>query len=356
MMQTEPQKKLFSWKSLSIPIGITALATAYLVYLLAQTDYSAFSEIKWSGKIAMVLILAFGTVLIRDAAYVYRIWELSDRKLSLWQSIEVIFLWEFGSSVTPASFGGVSLAFFILFKEGIKPGKATSILMFCSYLDNIAFIISFSCLFFLFGNQMFDLSASCGSFGDLQTVKAFRTVGEYVWIGFLAVAFSGSLLGFAIFIKPHYASTFLISVSRIKFLHKWQTQIHHIGEDLYRTSLEFRSKGMWFITRVLVATIISWSARYALANTLIYGFASDDFSQLMIFARQYVHRVIVMIPATPGGSGIAELSFMALNCDFIKEGLAPFVTLLWRGFNFYFYLLIGILILPKWLSRVSKKA
>jgi uncharacterized protein (TIRG00374 family) len=105
-----------------------------------------------------------------------------------------------------------------------------------------------------------------------------------------------------------------------------------------------------------MATIISWSARYALANALIYGFASDEFSQLMIFARQYVHRVIVMIPATPGGSGIAELSFMALNCDFIKEGLAPFVTLLWRGLNFYFYLLIGILILPKWLSRVSKKA
>jgi uncharacterized protein (TIRG00374 family) len=180
-------------------------------------------------------------------------------------------------------------------------------------------------------------------------------VGEYVWVGFLAVAFSGSLLGFAIFIKPQYASALLISVSKIRLLHKWENQIHHIGEDLYRTSVEFRSKGMWFITRVLIATIISWSARYALANVLIHGFASEEFSQLSIFARQYVHRVIVMIPATPGGSGIAELSFMALNCEFIKDGLAPFITILWRGFNFYFYILAGVIILPRWLARVSKK-
>lgn len=355
MIETEHEKKLFSWKSVFVLAGITLSATAYLIYLLTKTDYSALNQIQWNSQILHVLILALGTVIIRDAAYVYRIWELSDRKLTLWQSIEVIFLWEFGSSITPASFGGVSLAFFILYKEGIKPGKATSILMFCSYLDNIAFIVVFSLLFFLLGNQMFDLSASCGTFGELSAVRAFRAVGEYVWLGFIAVAFTGTILGFAIFIKPQYASNFLIAVSKLPLVNKWQNQIHHIGEDLYRTSVEFRSKGMWFVGRVLLATIISWSARYALANVLISGFGSEGISQLEIFARQYVHRVIVMIPATPGGSGIAELSFMALNCDFIKEGLAPFVTLVWRGFNFYFYILAGVIILPKWLARVSRK-
>jgi hypothetical protein len=61
-----------------------------------------------------------------------------------------------------------------------------------------------------------------------------------------------------------------------------------------------------------------------------------------------------MIPATPGASGLAELSFMALNCEFVKEGIIPLIALIWRGLNFYIYIIIGILVLPGWLARVSK--
>jgi uncharacterized membrane protein YbhN (UPF0104 family) len=91
-------------------------------------------------------------------------------------------LWEFGSAITPASVGGISLAFFILHKEGIKPGKATSILMFCTYLDNVAFILVFSLLFGLLGSSMFDLSAVClGASKQRQPHQAFRAVGEYTY-------------------------------------------------------------------------------------------------------------------------------------------------------------------------------
>ncbi|HEY0262477.1 MAG TPA: lysylphosphatidylglycerol synthase domain-containing protein, partial [Chitinophagales bacterium] len=167
----------FSWQKLLVPILITLGVTAYLVHLLSKLDYSQIATLTFTRHIFYALIFAFITVLIRDAAYVYRIWELSDRKLTLWKSIEVIFLWEFGSSITPASFGGVSLAFFILYKEGIKPGKATSILLLCSWLDNMAFIIVFSLLYLLLGNTMFDLSASCGEIGKLSEIQAFRAVG-----------------------------------------------------------------------------------------------------------------------------------------------------------------------------------
>lgn len=346
----------FSWRKLLVPILITVGVTAYLIHLLSKLDYSQIAELAFTRHIFYALIFALITVLIRDAAYVYRIWELSDRKLSLWKSIEVIFLWEFGSSITPASFGGVSLAFFILYKEGIKPGKATSILMLCSYLDNIAFIVVFSLLYFILGNSLFDLSASCGELNDLSAVAAFRAVGGYVWIGFLAVAFFGTLLGFAIFVRPNYASAVLRKIAHISWLSKWKDAILELSADLHQTSLEFKKRGFGFVFRTLIATIISWCARYALANALIWGFAGDGFSQLEIFARQYVHRVIVMIPTTPGGSGIQELSFMALNCEYIINSLAPVVTLIWRGFNFYLYILIGALILPRWLMKARKGA
>jgi glycosyltransferase 2 family protein len=67
-----------------------------------------------------------------------------------------------------------------------------------------------------------------------------------------------------------------------------------------------------------------------------------------------VMRVIIMIPATPGGSGVAELSFIAMNCDYLPEGLASAVAIIWRLFNFYLYLAIGAVVLPRWIVRVNR--
>ena len=64
---------------------------------------------------------------------------------------------------------------------------------------------------------------------------------------------------------------------------------------------------------------------------------------------------LVMIPATPGGSGIAEASFLGLNCDYMPAGLALAIVLLWRLLNFYLYIGIGALVLPTWLARVRTK-
>jgi hypothetical protein len=66
-----------------LPIGITLLATAYLIYLLSKVDYAQVATITLTSHLVSILLLAVGTVFIRDAAYVYRMWELNDRKLSI---------------------------------------------------------------------------------------------------------------------------------------------------------------------------------------------------------------------------------------------------------------------------------
>jgi uncharacterized protein (TIRG00374 family) len=284
----------------------------------------------------------------------YRIWQLTDRKLSIFKCFEVIMLWEFGSAVTPASVGGITLALFILKKEKINFGKGASIIMLCSYLDNLAFVSVFSLLFIHFGRQMFDLSAVCPDLGSQKIFTVFREAGEYVWIGFIVVAVIGGMLGFAIFVKPKWAKNFFIRVSEISWLHRWQDKIALLGEEIWLTSQEFAQRGWLFLVRIFIATTISWCARYALANVLIWTFANVEWNQWEVFARQCVLRVITMIPSTPGGSGVAELSFMALNCDYLPAGLASAVAIVWRIFNFYLYLGIGAVVLPRWIARVNR--
>ncbi|MFN8309720.1 MAG: lysylphosphatidylglycerol synthase transmembrane domain-containing protein [Chitinophagales bacterium] len=342
----------FSRKRIAVPILLGVAASAYLLFVTSHFDYHQLAQIKFSQQLFLGLLIAAITVAVRDLAYIFRIWKLTGEKLSFRKCFEIIFLWEFGSSVTPASVGGITLALFILRKENISYGKGTSIIMLCSYLDNIAFVSVFALLYLLLGPKMFDLSASCGALNQTGAIAAFRAVGSYVWIGFLVVAIIGGFLGFAIFIKPHWSKNFLQRVAQISFLKRWREKISFLGEEIELTSIEFRDKGWWYLFTVIMATIVSWCARYALANALLWAFNDGSLPQLEVFARQYVHRVIVMIPTTPGGSGLAEISFMALNCEFMKEGYAALIATVWRLYNFYFYIAAGLLILPAWLLRV----
>lgn len=353
--QSSNPLSLFTLRRVMLPVAIGIAVSVYLVVVVSKIDTTKLSQIPLTMHLVYGLLLAILTVIVRDLAYVYRIWKLTGHRLSFFKCLEIILLWEFGSSVTPASVGGITLALFILRKEKISLGKGASIIMLCSYFDNLAFVTVFSGLFLLLGPKMFDLSAVCTDLGNNNIFSAFRTLGEYVWIGFIAVAVIGGLLGFSIFVRPGWARTFFKRVANIKWLHKWHDSISLFGEEIWITSHEFKSKGFVFLFKVFIATTISWCARYALANVLIWTFSHIDLKQLEVFARQCVLRVIIMTPSTPGGSGIAEMSFMALNCDYLPAGLVSAVAIVWRLFNFYLYLAIGAFVLPRWIARVNRK-
>ena len=345
----------FTFRRVLLPVAIGVAVSVYMVVVLSKIDTSKLSQIPLTMHLLYGLILAVLTVTIRDLAYIYRIWQLTDRRLSFFKCFEVIMLWEFGSSVTPASVGGLTAIYFLT-KEKISFGKGASIVMLCSYMDNIAFVSVFSFLLLVLGPGIFDLSGSCSDMGHNNVFTAFRSVAEYAWIGFIGIALIGSTLGFAIFIKPHWSRSFCFRVAEIKWLHRWRQSIRFLGEEIWLTSQEFKNKGFIFLLKVFIATVISWCARYALGNVLIWTFSVIDLHQLEVFARQCVLRIIIMVPTTPGGSGVSELSFMALNCDYLPAGLASAVAIIWRLFNFYLYLGIGAIILPRWVARVGRQA
>jgi uncharacterized protein (TIRG00374 family) len=71
----------------------------------------------------------------------------------------------------------------------------------------------------------------------------------------------------------------------------------------------------------------------------------------MIFARQLVMWILMLVTPTPGGSGVAEFTFDIFLGDFIPiTGFAIALALLWRMITYYPYLLIGALMMPKWIS------
>lgn len=78
---------------------------------------------------------------------------------------------------------------------------------------------------------------------------------------------------------------------------------------------------------------------------------TDVGSHFLIYGRQLVMWVIMLISPTPGGTGIAEFAFDGFLKDFIPIGLAGLLVVLWRLISYYPYLFIGAIILPKWFRK-----
>jgi uncharacterized protein (TIRG00374 family) len=87
------------------------------------------------------LLMALTMLLLRDLAYMYRIYHLCKGELSKWGSFYTILLWEFASTISPSTVGGTAVASFILAKEGIPFGKSVAYIIITAVLDNLFFII-----------------------------------------------------------------------------------------------------------------------------------------------------------------------------------------------------------------------
>jgi hypothetical protein len=75
--------------------------------------------------------------------------------------------------------------------------------------------------------------------------------------------------------------------------------------------------------------------------------------QILIYARQLVMWVILLISPTPGGSGIAEYLLPKFIGEYMN-GFGDEIAFVWRLISYYSYLIIGALVLPIWLRRIYK--
>ncbi|MCK5208315.1 MAG: flippase-like domain-containing protein, partial [Cyclobacteriaceae bacterium] len=88
------------------------------------------------------VLLAILVFFSRFAGYIFRIKSITKNELTWTSSLYVIILWEFASAVTPSVVGGTAVAVFILWKEGIQPGKALGFVLLTAIFDNLFFVLA----------------------------------------------------------------------------------------------------------------------------------------------------------------------------------------------------------------------
>ncbi len=337
----------FKFKRIIIPVIIGLSVATYLV--IRNFDKTAFENIDWTYHSTLAVIIAVLLMGVRDVAYMYRIRLLTDKQLSWRKSFDVIMLWEFASSVTPSIVGGSAIALFIVNREGISVGRSTAIVMVTALLDELFYIIMVPIVFIIVGTK--NLFITEGEFVLFDTELGTKAI--FV-IGYVFILLLTSIIIFAVFFRPRGFKWILLRIFKIPFLRKWRVRAGEAGDDIITTSREMKNKPFGFWLKAYLATIFSWTARFWVVNFLIMAVITVN-EHFLIYARQLIMWVILLISPTPGGSGVAEFVFSDFLGEFITPGLSPALAILWRLISYYLYIFIGVIVLPNWIKRVYSK-
>jgi uncharacterized protein (TIRG00374 family) len=343
---SEEIKRVKSWK-IFLPVFIGLLAIAYMFY--KEFDPSAFDEIEFSWISVFWFFIALICIIGRDLGYIVRIRVLSEYQLSWRQAFRVIMLWEFTSAVTPSSIGGTSVALMYIHKEGISIGKSSAMVMMTSLLDEAYFVIMFPILVLIIGSaELFDIKDSPGWEEGIFWLAVIGYIIKFAWV---------IALIYGMFVNPKGLGKLIFLIFKLPFLKRWKRGAVRALRDIELSSIELKSKKKSFWINAFLTTFISWTSRYWIVNCLFLAFFAVH-DHFLIFARQLVMWVAMLISPTPGGSGVAEIMFSKYLGEYISfAGFAVALALLWRLITYYPYLVIGAFMVPKWVSDkfVNKK-
>ena len=327
------------WKAM-LPAAI-GLAVIYYLY---SDDLQALGKLEISSKAFLALTAAMGFVVIRDLAYMVRVKILSMGEFDWKSSLYVVLLWEFASAITPSVIGGSPIAIYLMKREGMTLGRSVATVLATSLMDEFFYVIAVPVLVFMIGISAFipeGLSASAE-----MGLKAMFWGGYAVHCTIMALILS------ILFIAPSATRQIFMWLFRLPVLSKWERWAKGLTEEwmLASDNLKGATKMMW--VKVLGVTMISWSARFMILNAVLYIFF-DSVSNLEVFARQLSLWIAMLVSPTPGAAGIAEYSLPVFMQGVAVVGGVAVVV--WRILTYFVYLIIGSLLLPKWIARTSRK-
>lgn len=341
-------KKFSIWKIL-LP---TVLGLGVVIYMLWKDLFQSnpenlenLKQISVTWHMVFCFFIAFLLMIGRDLGFTIRYRYLTEKLLSWKQCIKVTLLAEFGTAITPSSVGGSSMAVLFLAKENIPVGKSTAMVFVTLLLDEMFFILAFPILLCFL------------SFDDLfSNVTALETsVLSLFIVAYLIKVLICLALIVGLFIKPEAIRWLLLKIFKLPFLRKWQYGAKKVGDDIVLSSSEIKGKSFSYWFPLIASTILSWSSRYLVVNALFAAFFPVD-NHLLIFARQFIMWILMVISITPGASGLSEIIFdKYLGVLIPIAGLTPVIVLLWRLLSYYNYLFIGALIVPNWAKKAFSK-
>ncbi len=332
-----------------LPIFIGIGVVLYLLWI--HFDIEEFQKIEWGPWFIGWILLGIFFYVLRHLAYAYRLMSLSDGELSFLKAVELIFIWEFSTTVSPTSLGGSALAMVFLSFEKIRTAKAVTIVLYTIVLDTLFFITSIPLLILILGPRVIRPELD-----SLIQADGFALTFIIVYIAMLSY---GLFFYLGLFHRPDLIKRFLDFIAAWAILKRFRFRIEDTGRKIESSSLRLKGKTSLFHIRAIIATFLAWIFKFSLMFCVIYAIVEtlprSAYNTLMIYGRFETMFLITAASPTPGGSGLAEYLFGGFYSDYVPISLAVIIAFIWRLIAYYSYLFAGAIIVPAWLRKIYKR-
>jgi uncharacterized protein (TIRG00374 family) len=282
------------------------------------------------------LLLAFMTHILTMCFWAWRVQKMSGSlgyRIGFFYSLNLVFANLLAAAVTPAQAGGEPVRIHELYKANVPLGDATAVVIMERVLDGIA-------LAALAAFAMIVLTEQWKSLGAISEIMVYVT-----WI-FVA----GCLFLFYLAIRRPDVVKKVVSRAARFFTSKWESA--KVEELVLRADKEidhFQAAVIKFVKSAkggllwgMLFTLLYWVSEIITASLILIGLGQPPLF-LESFVIQLILAILMMLPLTPGSSGIAEVGATSMYALFIPASIVGIFVVIWRIVLYYFNIALGIL-------------
>ncbi|MFA5237839.1 MAG: flippase-like domain-containing protein [Methanoregula sp.] len=321
------QKK---WLYISIAFSVVVLIVI-LYFTINENTIQYLKQINpW------FLLLAFLTHILTMCFWAMRVKKMSGSlgyPIKFFYSLNLVFANLLAAAVTPAQAGGEPVRVHELYKAKVPLGDATAIVIMERVLDGIA-------LAGLAAFAMFALTEQWKSLGAISEVMVYIT-----WV-FVA----GCLVLFYLAIRRPDVMKRVANRAARFFTRKWEpARVTELLERIEKEIANFHAAVLKFVRTAksglawgMVFTLLYWVSEIVTASLILMGLGQPPLF-FESFVIQLILAILMMLPLTPGSSGIAEVGATSMYALFIPAPIVGIFVVIWRIVLYYFNIALGIM-------------
>ena len=300
----------------------TFMSLASIIVILKFTDtnvsWKMISEVQ--GKFLVLGLVLHMLSWIFYAVRLKFLASLAGHEITFRLSLISTLASNFLAALTPSSAGGEPLRIKMLADDGMSYGSATAVAVGERLLDSIFFVAALA-IFLIFSNFLTGFGLKIGAFFVILLVLLLT----FLW---QLVSRPERISGFIAWLKKKTGNRPIVySIEKEIWLFR------DAGIQLAREALR-RTPAM------AVLTALIWMCDFLVPSALLIGMGADP-KFLLSITSQIILAIIAILPLTPGGSGVAELSMSYLYSMFVPPLLLGPLVILWRVSTYFSNIVVG---------------
>jgi hypothetical protein len=250
--------------------------------------------------------------------------------VSLWEATKIVIANQFLAGITPSMAGGEPVRIYLLNKDGMTLGGATAAVLGERLIDVIFILCAIPFALVVFRDRIIDPNLQLGVLVGVAVFTLFVIVFLY------ATAHPSKVKALLIYIDEKIRKGLKKNEGKKKFVERINSEV-----DNFSTSMVFFIKqGKKTLLFGGVLTVAMWSVGFLIPSMLLLALGLPPF-YVESFAAQILLLIIVMMPTTPGSSGVTEFGMFGLYSVFLSTPFMGVFVLLFRFISYHMNVICG---------------